>query len=78
MLKSDGEKREFQTPGTFKLLDWDSSYDRPKGPTKSIQLDINSVDARRRVRLGGDVPGVIIACSVYHLTPPTIAISKGE
>jgi hypothetical protein len=25
MLKNDGEKREFQTPGTFKLLDWDSS-----------------------------------------------------
>jgi hypothetical protein len=25
MLETDGEKREFQTPGTFKLLDWDSS-----------------------------------------------------
>ena len=25
MSKNDGEKREFQTPGTFKLLDWDST-----------------------------------------------------
>jgi hypothetical protein len=25
MLKNDGEKREFQTLGTFKLLDWDST-----------------------------------------------------
>jgi hypothetical protein len=25
MLETDGEKREFQTPGIFKLLDWDSS-----------------------------------------------------
>jgi len=25
MLENDGEKREFQTPGTFKLLDWDST-----------------------------------------------------
>jgi hypothetical protein len=27
MLENDGEKREFQTPGTFKLLDWDSKYE---------------------------------------------------